>query len=145
MILCFKRNKRSIWYLNNFIQFSMQHITTIRSSRSQMFLEIGVLKVCNIHRKRLCWSLFLVKFQAWRPVALLKRDSNRDVFLWILRSFWENIFQRTLPVAALYFKSVGNSMTYINREIEGIYFQYNTLYLYYVFLHFFRYQFCESY
>ena len=51
MILCFKRNKRPIWFLSNFIQFSMQYITTIKSSRSQMFFEIGVLKVCNIHRK----------------------------------------------------------------------------------------------
>ena len=36
---------------NLVIQFSMQYITAIRSSRSQMFFEIGVLKVCNIHRK----------------------------------------------------------------------------------------------
>ena len=51
MTLCFKRNKRPIWFLNNFIRFSMQYITTIRSSRSLMFFEIGVLKACNIHRK----------------------------------------------------------------------------------------------
>ena len=51
MILCFKRNKRLIWFLNNFIQFSMQYITTIRSSRLQVFFEIGLFKVCNIHRK----------------------------------------------------------------------------------------------
>ena len=31
---------------------------------------------------------------------------------------------------------------YINREIDEIYFQYNTLCVEYVFLHFFRYQFC---
>ena len=29
----------------------MQYITTIRTNRSQVFFEIGVLKVCNIHRK----------------------------------------------------------------------------------------------
>ena len=51
MFLCFKRNKRPIWFLNNFIQFSMQYTTTIRSSRSQVFFEISVLNVCNIHRK----------------------------------------------------------------------------------------------
>ena len=38
-------------FLNNFIQFSMQYIITIRASRLQMFFEIGVLKVWNIHRK----------------------------------------------------------------------------------------------
>ena len=43
-----KWNKR---FLNNFIQFFMQYITTIRSSRSQIFFEIGVFKICNIHRK----------------------------------------------------------------------------------------------
>ena len=43
-ILWFKRNKRPIWFLNNFIQFYMQY-------SSQMFLEIRVLKVCNIHSK----------------------------------------------------------------------------------------------
>ena len=31
---------------------------------------------------------------------------------------------------------------YINGEIDDTYFQYNTLCLYYVFFHFFRYQFC---
>ena len=36
---------------NNFIQFCMQFVITIRISRSQMFFEIGVLKVYNIHRE----------------------------------------------------------------------------------------------
>ena len=48
--------------LNNFIQFSMQYIANIRSSRSKMFFKIVVLKVCNIHRKTPVWSLFLIKF-----------------------------------------------------------------------------------
>ena len=43
---------RPIRFLNNVTQFSMQYIiTTIRTSRLQMFFEIGVFKVCNIHRK----------------------------------------------------------------------------------------------
>ena len=42
---------RPMRFLNNFIQFSMQYVTTIRTSRSQMFFEIDVLKVCNIHRE----------------------------------------------------------------------------------------------
>ena len=37
----------------------------------------------------------------------------------------------------LYFKFIGNLMTYITRETDDIYFQYNTLCLYHVFLHFF--------
>ena len=76
---------RRIRFLNNFIQLSMQCIITIRTSRSQMFFEIGIFKVCNIH-----WSLFLVKLQAWRPINLLKRGSNTDISLWILQTYYEN-------------------------------------------------------
>ena len=31
--------------------------------------------------KYLCWSLFLIRLQAWRPANLLKRDSNTDIFI----------------------------------------------------------------
>ena len=30
----------------------------------------------------LCWSLFLIMLQVWRPETLLKRDPNKGVFLW---------------------------------------------------------------
>ena len=33
-----------MWFLNNFIQFFMQYITTIGNSRPQMCFEIGALK-----------------------------------------------------------------------------------------------------
>ena len=47
----------------------------IRSSHSQMLVEIGVLKKFVIFTgKRLCWSLFLMKLQGFRPATLLKRD-----------------------------------------------------------------------
>ena len=78
---------RPICFLNNFFQFCLQYVTTVRISRLQMFFEICVLKVCNIHReKRLCWNLLLVKLETWSPINLLERDSNTDVFLWILRT-----------------------------------------------------------
>ena len=49
--------------------------------------------------KHLCWSLFIIKLQAFMPASFLKRDSNADVFLWILRYvFLQNIyFQERLP------------------------------------------------
>ena len=54
-----------------------------RSSHSQMFFKIGVLKnFANYNGKKLCWSLFLIKLQTLRPVALFKIDSNTIVFLW---------------------------------------------------------------
>ena len=46
----------------------MQYVTTIRSSRSQMIFEIGVLEVWNIHRKTsVLESLFskVVSLEAW--------------------------------------------------------------------------------
>ena len=43
----------------------------------------------------LCWSPVLMKFHAFRPATLLKRDSNRGVVLWILRNFQEHLFWRT--------------------------------------------------
>ena len=49
---------------------------TIRSSRSQMFLKIGVLKKFAIFiGKHLCWCLFLIKLLGFRPATLFKRDS----------------------------------------------------------------------
>ena len=68
------------------------------SGLSQMFFEIGVLKnFANFTVKHLCWSLFLIKFQAW---TLLKGNSNTDVFLWNLRNSLEHLFYRTPPVGA---------------------------------------------
>ena len=62
--------------------------TIFRSSRSQMFFTIGVLKNFAIFtEKHLCWSLFLIKLQALRPATLLKRNSDKGVFLWILPNF----------------------------------------------------------
>ena len=41
---------------------------------------------------------FLIKLQAIRTAALLKRDSNTGVFLWNLRNVKNNFFHRTPPV-----------------------------------------------
>ena len=51
--------------------------------------------------RRLCWSLFLMRLQAFRPATLLKRDSNTGVFLRNLQKFWrtrtlKNICERLL-------------------------------------------------
>ena len=37
--------------------------------------------------KHLRWSLFLFKLQAFRTATLLKGDSNKGLFLWILQNF----------------------------------------------------------
>ena len=49
-----------------------------RSSLLQIFFKIYVLKnFANLAGKYLCWSLCLIKFQAWRPAALLRTDSYK--------------------------------------------------------------------
>ena len=63
-----------------------------KSSRSQMFFEIGTLKNSAIFTgKHLCWCLFLIKLRAFRPATFLKRDSNTGIscgyckiFRWLL-------------------------------------------------------------
>ena len=58
-----------------------------------MFCKIGVLKNCAIFVvDYFCWSLFLIRLQAFESVNLLKRDSNTGVFLWILRNFYKHLF-----------------------------------------------------
>ena len=48
-----------------------------RSSRSQMFFKMGVLKNFAIFTwKHQCWSIFLMKLQAFGPAILLKGYSN---------------------------------------------------------------------
>ena len=59
-----------------------------RSSLRQMFFIVDVLKnFANITEKYQCWSLFLIKSQAWRHAKLLKRDSNTGALLWNSRNF----------------------------------------------------------
>ena len=47
----------------------------------------GVKNVTNFTGKQMCWSLIPIKFQAFMPVTLLKRDSDTGVFLWTLQNF----------------------------------------------------------
>ena len=57
---------------------SATSLNKYRSSHSQMFFKIGVLKKsAHFTRKHLCWSLFLIKLQTWKETA----------FLWKLQNF----------------------------------------------------------
>ena len=71
---------------------------SFRSSHSQKFFKIGILKNFAIFtRKHLCWSLFLIKLLAFshRPAT----DSNISVLLLILRNFQHQLFYRIPRVA----------------------------------------------
>ena len=72
-----------LWFVVFFVE-----LWTNRSSRSEMFFEIGVLKNSALFTgKHLCWSLFLMNLWAFMSVTLWKRDFNTGVFYWILRNF----------------------------------------------------------
>ena len=47
-----------------------------------LFKKVVLKNFAHLTEKHLCWSLFLIKMEAWRPATLLKRESNTDVFLW---------------------------------------------------------------
>ena len=52
----------------------LAHVGKRSNRRSQMFSKTDVLKNFAIFtRKNLCWSLFLIKFQDWRPTFLFKK------------------------------------------------------------------------
>ena len=79
----------TIYYV--IIQKTMYHesqrltlrLSFVRSSRSQIFFKIDVIKIfINFTGKHLCWGLFLIKF---------KTDSNTDAFPWNFVNF-KNIF-----------------------------------------------------
>ena len=56
-------------------------VSIFRSSRSQMFFKIDNLKdFALLTRNHMCRSLFLMKFQGFRPITLLKRGSSSAVF-----------------------------------------------------------------
>ena len=73
--------KRPIPFLNNFIQFSIQYITTIRTSRSQMLFEIDVLKVCNIHRKTPVLESLFSKVAGLEAYKFIKKRLQHRCFL----------------------------------------------------------------
>ena len=52
----------------------LAHVGKGSNSRSQMFSKKGALKNFAIFTgKNLCWSLFSIKFQDWRPAFLFKK------------------------------------------------------------------------
>ena len=65
---------------NNFIQFCMQYVITIRISRSQMFFEIGVLKVYNIHREKLVLEPLFSKVANLEAYKFIKKRLQHRCF-----------------------------------------------------------------
>ena len=72
-----------------------------RSSHRRCSLKKDVLKnFPNFAGKRVCWSFFLIKLQAWGPATLLKRDSNTGVSCKISKMFTNTYFEEHLQTTA---------------------------------------------
>ena len=81
------------WKRDSYRYFPMNFAKFLRTPFLTEHLKIGVL-IINFQifaRTYLCWSPFLIHLEAWRPVTLIKRDSNttvnmtiflRKAFLW---------------------------------------------------------------
>ena len=62
-------------------------IANLEMQKPQVFYkESCSLRFRNIHKKTPVLKSFLIKLQAFRPAALLKRDSNTGFFLCMLRN-----------------------------------------------------------
>ena len=79
LVFCFAFEKMPYYSLPMlFVPSRKLSRETLRSSRSQMFFKIDVLKNFSIFaRKHLCWSLFLTKLQTWDMYIVLLRN-----FIW---------------------------------------------------------------
>ena len=63
-----------------------KHELNVRSSHRNSSVKKGVFRnFASFTGRQLCWSLFLIELQTFRPAALLEIDSNTDVFLWNLQ------------------------------------------------------------
>ena len=93
--------------------------TLFRSSHRRWFIKKAVLKNFTIFTwKRLCWSLFLMKLQAFRSAILLERDSNTGVLLSLLRKFKNTYFEEHLQTSAsVYWNDL---LIYLNCVIKNM-------------------------
>ena len=74
-----------------------------------MFFKVGVLKNFETYLKRfatfteknLCWSLFLIKLQAFRLAALLKRAYNTSCFHVNIAKLLRNAFLQNISCGCL--------------------------------------------
>ena len=71
----------------------------LRSSRSQMFFKIAVLRnFAELSRKCLRCSLYLIKLKAWWPAFLLEKTPRQVFYCEYFEIFKSCFFYRTPPV-----------------------------------------------
>ena len=106
------QNKRAYYLVKHFLHYTnhlsgFTLITIIRSSRLERFFKIGFLKnFAILTGKHLCWSLFLIKLQAFRPSGLQlywKNTSTQIFSCENCETFKNSFFYRTPHVADPWF------------------------------------------
>ena len=96
----------SLWHwefscsLNNLKAYVLV-IRKYRSSHPKVFCKKGILKIsAKFTRKHLCWRLFSIRLQAFKPETLLKRDTNTGAFT--LAGNQNTFFYRAPPLQIEY-------------------------------------------
>ena len=115
------------------IRHTMNHrdlLDLFRSSHRRRSVKKGVLKnFANFTGRRLCWSLFLITLQVFKPAVLLKRYSYINVFLRNLRNFKSTYFEEYLrKIASICFTSKYYSkywwQVWTRREFDRVHCKY---------------------
>ena len=92
---CFSLKGMRYWCQINGANFDSFVYLFLEAATEGVLYKKGFLKISQYSQailailayKHLCWSLFLIKLQAFRLNFLLKRDSRTGVFLWIFQNF----------------------------------------------------------
>ena len=76
--------------------FLVNHCVHYRSCHHKCSFKKSILKnFANFTGKRLCWSLFLIKLQVWRP-ATLRKETPTQIFSCEIWEIFKNICERLL-------------------------------------------------
>ena len=88
----------SRWYKISLWSTEMQmHLGQGRNSHWNCSIKVGVHKNFIIFiGNRLCWSLFLIKLQVWRPATLLIQVFSHEYFEILKTLFWKSSRVRLL-------------------------------------------------
>ena len=71
---------KAFFVLHGEVLTSFKH--SFKKQPPKVFMRKAVLKNLKILiEKYLCWSLYLVDLQAYKPATLLQRDSNTNAYL----------------------------------------------------------------
>ena len=90
LFFVFKKMSSSI---PKFLVMLLAHVGRRSNSCLQMISKTGVFKnFATFTGKKLCWSLFFIKFQDWRLTFLFKKKTPTQVFFCGYCKFFKNSF-----------------------------------------------------